>query len=354
MQRLMGNTSSSHSNRSTANSSTDPPSRSGSRRSRSLHHRDAPAPPSSTASSANHSPNRPASTAAAGDAQNSLAPDDNNSKSHQQQQQQAATPKRLPHRSLRTKKKSLELPDLALALTPPVSSGPGGPGMAGPYRRPTASSPIAIPIKPNGSSATEEPRLKTIPTEINVNANADTNVNGQQQQQQQQQKYPPMAEVIVQQPSETAATTRGRGHSHIRGGPLPYNSTRSFTGASARGRALPSFVLRAQATNMFSPEDIHSSIPLALRKAEPSGGGSGSGGGEEAELEGSGRRGGGGAEDDGEGVESGAVARDSKRDSTGEKLPAQACIVWRGGGKSVFLMRAGDNNWKGRRPLDYE
>ena len=29
-------------------------------------------------------------------------------------------------------------------------------------------------------------------------------------------------------------------------------------------------------------------------------------------------------------------------------------VVWRGGGRNVQLMRAGDNNWKGRRLMDYE
>ncbi|KAF7797487.1 hypothetical protein EIP86_008686 [Pleurotus ostreatoroseus] len=51
------------------------------------------------------------------------------------------------HRSLRHKKKSLELPDLAsLALTPALGS-PGG--AAGGYRRPRASSPIPIPTSPH-------------------------------------------------------------------------------------------------------------------------------------------------------------------------------------------------------------
>ena len=81
---------------------------------------------------------------------------------------------------------------------------------------------------------------------------------------------------------------------------------------------------------MFAPEDIHSSIPLALRKAEPGGAV------EDAEREGE------------------AAPHDAKRDSTEEKQPAQVCIVWRGGGKSVFLVRAGDNNWKGRQAMEFE
>ena len=289
--QLMGNTSS-NSARGQA-THPDAPSRSASRRSRSQHpqnHRDAPPPPSSA------SPAR-----AQGDANQQSADD----KSQTSQ-------KRLPHRSLRTKKKSLELPDLALALTPPLAAGPAGAAISGPYRRPQASSPIAIPSRSsqNGAPAPDEPRLKTIPT-------AHENLNGHP---------PPMAEVIVQPPIDP----RGRAHSHMRGGPLPYNSTRSFGGAG-RGRPLPSFVLRTQQANVFSPEDIHSSIPLALRKAELSGGE-----GEQVEPEAEG------------------VPHDTKRDSAEGKQPAQVCIVWRGGGKSVFLVRAGDNNWKGRQAMEFE
>lgn len=289
--QLMGNTSS-NSARGQA-THADTPSRSASRKSRSQHpqnHRDAPPPPSS-----------PSPARTQGDA-NQRSVDDKSQTSQ----------KRLPHRSLRNKKKSLELPDLALALSPPNGAGSAGAGISGPYRRPQASSPIAIPIRSsqNGSAAPDEPRLKTIPT-------AQGNVNGQP---------PPMAEVIVQPPMDA----RGSANSHMRGGPLPYNSTRSFGGAG-RGRPLPSFVLHAQQANMFSPEDIHSSIPLALRKAELSGG-------------------------EGEQVEplAESVSHNAKRDSTEGVQPAQVCVVWRGGGKSVFLIRAGDSNWKGRQPMEFE
>lgn len=77
------------------------------------------------------------------------------------------------------------------------------------------------------------------------------------------------------------------------------------------------------------PEDVHSSIPLALRKAE-------TGASEDAELQ------------------EEKTQHAAARQSADEKQPAQVCIVWRGGGKSVVLMRAGDNNWKGRQPMEYE
>lgn len=54
------------------------------------------------------------------------------------------------HKSLRSKKKSLELPDLAsLALTPASNSPSSSPH--GAFRRPRASSPIPIPISPRNN-----------------------------------------------------------------------------------------------------------------------------------------------------------------------------------------------------------
>lgn len=59
----------------------------------------------------------------------------------------------------------------------------------------------------------------------------------------------------------------------------------------------------------FVPEVVHSTIPLALVKAE------------------------------------GDVPRPEHVTIT---------IKWRGGGKSVILARAGDDYWKGRQPMEYE
>ncbi|KAH8114504.1 5'-AMP-activated protein kinase beta subunit, interation domain-containing protein [Phellopilus nigrolimitatus] len=291
----MGNTSSSANNRATA--TPTPPD---ARRSRSQH-RGKPA----EARSPSHTP----------------------SDAHNPTLEKQSNLQRLPHRSLRTKKKSLELPDLALALTPAptgVSSSAAAAAAAaaagvsgGPYRRPQASTPIAIPTRPGPAGgpggtvkASQEPRLKTIPTAV-------TNVDVH--------PMPPMAEVIVR-----PAPPRGRGNPHIRGAPLQYSSTHSFTGTSrAQASPMQSFALRDHPHGGFIPEDVHSSIPLALRKAEL------------------------GAEEDEEMQEEKAHYA-AKRESTEEKHPAQVCIVWRGGGKSVVLMRAGDNNWKGRQPMDYD
>lgn len=289
----MGNTSSSQSNRASASpsASSNTPSRSGSRRSRSQHLHP---PPSSTE---RRSPSRTP------DAQ------------EQSPETTQSSQKRLPHRSLRYKKKSLELPDLALAVTPAAPGATGSTsGVTGPYRRPQASSPIAIPTKPGVGGpgtprANQESRLRSIPS-------AATNAAIQ--------NMPPMAEVIVQ-----ANEQRGRGNPHIRGAPLQYTSTHSFTGTGRGQTPLPSFVLRSHPYGGFVPEDVHSTLPLALGKTEDA------------------------VEEEAERQEENAH-RTTPRQSTDEKQPAQVCIVWRGGGKSVFLMRAGDNNWKGRQPMEYE
>lgn len=74
------------------------------------------------------------------------------------------------HRSLRTKKKSLELPDLAsLTLTPASPSPATSPHAA--YRRPRASSPIAIPAPANPPPQTFRPQ-NNLPSAANIRMNA--------------------------------------------------------------------------------------------------------------------------------------------------------------------------------------
>ncbi|KAL5501478.1 GAL83 [Sanghuangporus vaninii] len=277
-------------------STPETPSRASSRRSRSLHHN---APPSSPD---HRSPSR------ASDARGQSSDSAQNNQ------------KRLPHRSLRTKKKSLELPDLALALTPAAQGAPTVPGtthgVSGPYRRPQASSPIAIPARAGSGAGQTAPSRQSLEARLREIPSAATNVT--------YQNMPAMAEVIVQ-----AEAPRGRGNPHIRGAPLQYSSTHSFAGTGRGQTTVPSFVLRSHPYGGFVPEDVHSSIPLALPQAET------------------------GAEEEAERVEEKAKNA-SHRQSTDEKQPAQVRIVWRGGGKSVFLMRAGDNNWKGRQAMEYD
>ncbi|EIN12854.1 hypothetical protein PUNSTDRAFT_141436 [Punctularia strigosozonata HHB-11173 SS5] len=196
-----------------------------------------------------------------------------------------------PHRSLRQKKKSLELPDLAsLALTPSHS------GASTPHRRGVrTSSPIPIPVSAtqNPSSVAPRPQLPST-TE--------------------------MAEVLYQPPSTHIPIAhpgyRPRSQ-HIRGAPLPYNSTRSFSGRSSQ---VPPAAARRADSNEFVPEVIRSSIPVVLRDKD----------------------------DDHDADGQGHVRRRTKDD---EPVPVK--IVWRGGAeRSVVLARAGDDNWKGRQPLE--
>lgn len=314
----MGNTSSSANNRAQANaSSTSPlpsetPQRSSSRRSRQppatnaqQPHRDAPPVPAQV--DKHRSPSR--------------TPADAQSRAGDAQQK----PSRLPHRSLRQKKKSLELPDLALALSPATGLAPGQAGVGaggggavpGPYRRPQASSPIAIPTVrgPNGVPIrTNTDRPKTI-------AAASTDVVTQllefEMAQQQQAREDP-----------TQQQTRGQ-NPHFPGAPLQYSSTRSFTGAS-RNQPMQSFALREHSYGGFVPEDVRSSIPLALRKAES------------------------GTQEDEEKVGAGVAQSEGRTSVEEQKQPVQVHIVWKAGGKIVELIRAGDNKWKGRQPMDFE
>lgn len=174
------------------------------------------------------------------------------------------------HRSLRTKKKSLELPDLAsLALTPASSSPNASPHAA--YRRPRASSPIPIPTSPN----------------------------------------PPQPTFRVQNNLPSAAHIAGAG-SRARYGKSylssAYPSTHSFTTRDHEQNSPPR--QEEPLKEEFVPEVVHSTIPLALVKAEGDG-----------------------------------FVRPEHINVT---------IKWRGGGKSVVLARAGDDYWKGRQPMEYE
>lgn len=80
----------------------------------------------------------------------------------------------------------------------------------------------------------------------------------------------------------------------------------------------------------FVQEIVHSTLPLALHKAEAnlvvSSG----------VLEGNGQ----------------PIFNRSSRPSDDLKEPINVKITWRGGGKSVALARAGDDDWKGRQPME--
>jgi len=206
------------------------------------------------------------------------------------------------HRSLRTKKKSLELPDLAsLSLTPAPSHLNSPNHSPRPhYRRPKGSSPIPIPSQspaPNG-------------VDYHYQSYSRPNLPSTTQ----------MPDVLVQQPA----------HPHIPVFPPAQRHT-STLNASTR-----SFTRPPQATHLppirdvepgrdpeakvvsFFPETIHSTIPV------------------------------------------GWVREDAPQPPTRTRLspidepphPVEIKISWHGGGKTVYLARAGDANWKGRQLME--
>ncbi|CCL99256.1 uncharacterized protein FIBRA_01271 [Fibroporia radiculosa] len=172
------------------------------------------------------------------------------------------------HRSLRTKKKSLELPDLAsLALTPAGSPSPASVSPHGAYRRPRASSPIPIPTSAQPPQPTFRP----------------------------QNNLPSAAHIALSNYND-----------HTR------NNKSYLTNASR------SFMYRVQEHSPpredihksgFVPEVVYSTLPLALHKAE---------------------------------------------EDTGNPEPVSVKITYRGAGKAVVLARAGDENWQGRQPMEFD
>ena len=205
------------------------------------------------------------------------------------------------HRSLRTKKKSLELPDLAsLSLTPAPSHLNSPNHSPRPhYRKPKPSSPIPIPSQAAASNGLDHYHQSY----------SRPNLPSTTQ----------MPDVLVQQ----------QPHTHIPIFP-PAQRHRSTPNASTR-----SFVRPPQAPNLqpirdvesvrepetkiitFFPETVRSTIPPGLTQEDV--------------------------------PQPPTRTRLSPIDEPPH--PVDVKIVWRGVGKSVFLARAGDANWKGRQEM---
>lgn len=206
------------------------------------------------------------------------------------------------HRSLRTKKKSLELPDLAsLSLTPAPSHLNSPNHSPRPhYRRPKPSSPIPIPSQSAASNGVDH-HYQSYPR---PNLPSTTQ----------------MPDVLVQQPP----------HTHIPIFP-PTQRHRSTPNASTRSFSRP-----PQATHLppirdvepvrepeakvtpFLPETVHSTIPLGLAQGDI--------------------------------PQPPTRARLSPIDEPPH--PVDVKISWRGVGKAAFLARAGDAGWKGRQVME--
>ncbi|KAH9847910.1 hypothetical protein C2E23DRAFT_740727 [Lenzites betulinus] len=171
------------------------------------------------------------------------------------------------HRSLRHKKKSLELPDLASLTLTPASSSPASVSPHPAHRRPRASSPIPIPTSANPPQQTFRPQ-NNLPSAARIDRLRD-------------------------------------GYSRYKSSLSAFNSTRSFQSVVPESPPRNDMPLRHE----FVPEVVHSTIPLALLRAEE----------EPHRVE-----------------------------------PVKVKIVWKQSGRKVYLIRAGDNNWQNRQVMEFD
>jgi replication-associated recombination protein RarA len=83
----------------------------------------------------------------------------------------------------------------------------------------------------------------------------------------------------------------------------------------------------------FVEETVYSTIPLALRRAEQ-------------QL----------AKELGKVEDYDTMIREDRKDSVEDEIqePTMVKVSWHGGGKTAFLARALDDNWKGRQPMERE
>ena len=180
------------------------------------------------------------------------------------------------HKSMRTKKKSLELPDLAMLGISPRPPQP-----------PRPSAPIPIPISPNPNpDAHRRPR--------NVHDDSRFTVSDM--------VFQPSTHIPLHPPANNRQSSSPK-----------CDSNRSESSKDS----VPPFQPPEEEQSPFTPEVVHSTIPIALHK----------------QLDHS-------TDDDG------------KRRLKKEEIPMK--VYWRGGGKNVILIRAGDDNWKGRQPMEKE
>jgi hypothetical protein len=206
------------------------------------------------------------------------------------------------HRSLRTKKKSLELPDLAsLSLTPAPSHLNSPNHSPRPhYRRPKPSSPIPIPSQAPPSNG-HDYHHQSYPR---PNLPSTTQ----------------MPDVLVQQPPHTHIPIFPPAQRHRS---TPNASTRSFS-RPPQAPQLPPIRDVEQGREPeakvvpFHPETVRSTIPQGLAQ-------------EDIPLQ-------------------STRARLSPIDEPPH--PVDMKISWRGAGKTVFLARAGDSAWKGRQAME--
>lgn len=195
-----------------------------------------------------------------------------------------------PHSSLRTKKKSLELPDLA-SLS---SSNPRGRQISTPPKSASIPIPAGPPppsIIPGEAGRQRLPPSFTSTSDVQLLTEPSTHI-----------PFPP--------PSNSRFRNRQRSAQQQRIQEL-YNQSHVLPPPPPSPTASPP---------KFIPETVLSSLPVGLIKAVPT-----------FDIP-------------------GIPPIDDL--SHPELVPGR--IAWRGGGKSVFLARAGDDDWKGRQPMERE
>ena len=183
------------------------------------------------------------------------------------------------HKSMRTKKKSLELPDLAmLGISQP------------PPKPPPPSAPIPIPISPNPNPDAHRHRPR--------NVHDDSRFT--------------VSDLVVQPSTHIPLYPQAN---NKKASYPKYDSNRSESSKDSVPPSQPPEEQQEQSP--FRQEVVHSTIPVALQKPLDH-----------------------------------SVEYDGKRRHKREDVPMK--IHWRGGGKNVILIRAGDDNWKGRLPMEKE
>ncbi|KAH9480732.1 SNF1 protein kinase subunit beta-2 [Psilocybe cubensis] len=249
-----------------------------------------------------------------------------------------------PHPSMRTKKRSLELPDLAsLSLTPASNNGSN-------RGRQTKSASIPIPPAPQNNNypfnhyitsqdvETEQRTSVQLPSTSDMlqQTTGYGNYRGGLQPPSTHQPFPPppaprgRTAGYYQSQNESRhnqSAPRGRQqaipnkhHEQIMRIQELYDKSQQTPSAPPSSPAGPSSM--PSIGSGYPREVVRSSIPVLLGKAA------------KAAAE----------------VEQSAALSPLKEDLLADPVPVK--IVWMGGGREVVLARAGDDEWKGRQPME--
>jgi len=233
-----------------------------------------------------------------------------------------------PHRSLRSKKKSLELPDLAgLSLSPSSISNRG--------RQRTPA--IPIPAAPHSRSpfshysevrgiATQRQRPRNFPSTTSVLQYEFDDVVNLEPSTHIPFPPPSRAQQIQQQQSREQAHRRTDGqqrdkHSARQQAQVSKIQDLYDRSVDPHHPAAPPSSPASAPRPVYIREVVRSSIPIVL-------------GSNAIQTE----------------VQESTALSPIQEDLSADPVPYT--IVWRGGGSDVILSRAGDDEWKGRQPME--